>query len=126
MLPTRVLSLLALLCFGCHSAMSPPDLAGPDLGAAADLAATVKLSCAQMVACLTGCGQMGATCLAGCVTNGSTTGQTKFAVVSLCIAQMCSLTVDGGAALCTNPGSSGCLQCVQAKCGSALLDCLAN
>jgi hypothetical protein len=133
---TRIILVVIGLLFGaCGSSTAGADLAAPpDAAGSADLSAAQdasvagdlsKLSCAGILGCAAACGSTGAGCTAGCVTNASTTAQSKFGALSLCTVQMCG-TGDGAAAPCLMPTSAGCTTCIQTKCTAQLADCAAN
>jgi hypothetical protein len=119
---TRIASLLMLVLFaGCGddtTSATTQDLAtGADMGVPADLK---QLSCANVLACIAGCGQNLA-CAAACTQDGTTAARATFNAFAGCVAATCG-PVDGGSDACTSPtdSSAGCQTCLSNTSANAL------
>jgi hypothetical protein len=91
------------------------SLAGGDLAAAADLAVPAdlaQLSCANILACVAGCGQ-NLVCQAGCRDAGTTTSKGVYDVLAGCTAETCA-PGDAGSGACQNATDThtACLTCL--------------
>src|SRR5277367_47235 len=109
-----LVAVLLLVLSGCGddtTTSTTQDLAtaGSDMSAAADLA---SLSCANILACIAGCGQ-NTVCQLACTQEGTTAARATFNGLASCVAETCGPT-DGGSDRCTGPTDSSptCLTCL--------------
>jgi hypothetical protein len=125
-----VFSLLAfsLCAVGCDDSSTNN---GADLAMGADLSASGQ-SCMQVVTCASKCSGM-ATCVQGCVANGTTNAKGLYQTLITCATGVCLQATDGGTAKCSSATdtSAGCAACIQmsaqsAACSTQLSACLAG
>jgi hypothetical protein len=94
-----------------------------DLATTADMsvAADMKmLTCANILACIAGCGE-NLVCQLACTQNGTTAARSTFNAFGSCVAQSCG-PGDGGSDGCTGPtdSSAGCQTCLSTTAANAL------